>query len=154
MSVRAPHLGRRLAALLIVVSVGCAPPAGPGGGPGHRPQRLALCPAEEYHLGVQAFGEIIGEARQKNAVVTAGPAVEHVRAVGQRIAAVATGRDRGSELLRREINLRIEGYRYDWEFAVIRDDSVNAFCLPGGKVAVFTGLIDLIARDGGRDRFR
>ncbi|CAN0147901.1 unnamed protein product, partial [Hapterophycus canaliculatus] len=28
-----------------------------------------------------------------------------------------------------------------WEFIVVRDDTMNAFVLPGGKVVVFTGLL-------------
>jgi len=53
-----------------------------------------------------------------------------------------------SKLLRREINLHIEGYRFDWEFAVVNNDHVNAFCLPGGKVVVFTGLLRLVDTEG------
>jgi predicted Zn-dependent protease len=137
------------AVALIVVVAGCAPPAGEG--PGHRAQRLALSPEQEYQLGVKAYDEVLREARQKNALVTTGPAVQRVTTVGRRIAAVATGDSKMSQLLRREINLHIEGYRFDWQFAVIRSNQVNAFCLPGGKVAVFTGLLDLINRDGGSD---
>lgn len=33
------------------------------------------------------------------------------------------------------------GVNYAWEFTVLDEDQVNAFCLPGGKVAVYTGLI-------------
>ncbi|RZA26066.1 MAG: M48 family peptidase [Proteobacteria bacterium] len=33
------------------------------------------------------------------------------------------------------------GVDYAWEFSVIDEDQVNAFCLPGGKVAVYTGII-------------
>lgn len=32
-------------------------------------------------------------------------------------------------------------YNYDWEFRLIQDPSINAWCMPGGKVAVFTGLL-------------
>jgi predicted Zn-dependent protease len=32
-------------------------------------------------------------------------------------------------------------YKYDWEFRLIQDPSINAWCMPGGKVAVFTGLL-------------
>ncbi|HEY1379655.1 MAG TPA: M48 family metallopeptidase [Gemmataceae bacterium] len=147
--------GRRpVAVVLVAALVGCAPVGGPmgGAGPGHRSQRLALSPAEEYHLGVQAFEEVTREAREKNALVTSGPAVQFVRTVGTRIADVATGDSQMSRLLRREINLHIEGYRFEWEFVVIRSDQVNAFCLPGGKVAVFTGLLSLIDRDAPADR--
>jgi predicted Zn-dependent protease len=144
-----PARGLRGAAvgLLVVIAVGCTPSAGEG--PGRRAQRLALSPSEEYELGAKTFAEVLREARQKNALLTSGPEVQHVATVGRRLAAVATGDSRMSQLLRREINLRIEGYRFDWEFAVIRSNQVNAFCLPGGKVAVFTGLLTLIDREGG-----
>lgn len=33
------------------------------------------------------------------------------------------------------------GVDYQWEFSVIDEQQVNAFCLPGGKVAVYTGII-------------
>ncbi|KAH7670836.1 Peptidase M48 domain-containing protein, partial [Dioscorea alata] len=34
----------------------------------------------------------------------------------------------------------LEGLK--WEVLVVKDDAVNAFCLPGGKIVVFTGLLD------------
>lgn len=34
-----------------------------------------------------------------------------------------------------------------WEFVVFKDDAVNAFAMPGGKVGVFTGLIDQAGSD-------
>lgn len=39
---------------------------------------------------------------------------------------------------------------YQWEFAVIDDDkTLNAFALPGGKVAVFTGLLMMTISEAG-----
>jgi predicted Zn-dependent protease len=32
-------------------------------------------------------------------------------------------------------------YNYNWEFHLIQDPGINAWCMPGGKVAVFTGLL-------------
>src|SRR5262249_8134279 len=40
-----------------------------------------------------------------------------------------------------EINLRMRGYTFEWEVAVVRERQVNAFCLPAGKMVVFTGLL-------------
>lgn len=37
------------------------------------------------------------------------------------------------------------GNRYDWEFAVIDSPTVNAFAMPGGKVAFYSGILDLMA---------
>jgi predicted Zn-dependent protease len=59
-----------------------------------------------------------------------------VRAVGRNLAHASE-----NELLQREINLRVKGYTWDWEFTLVRENQANAFCLPGGKVVVFTGLM-------------
>jgi metalloendopeptidase OMA1, mitochondrial len=57
---------------------------------------------------------------------------EMVQRVGQRIAKAANKPE------------------YQWEFAVIEDDKmVNAFCLPGGKVAVFTGILPVTKGEAG-----
>ncbi|MDO5850759.1 MAG: M48 family metallopeptidase [Methanobacteriaceae archaeon] len=36
----------------------------------------------------------------------------------------------------------IENY-YDWEFHLVGNDTVNAFCMPGGKIVVFSGLLSI-----------
>jgi predicted Zn-dependent protease len=68
--------------------------------------------------------------------------VDQVRTVGSRIAEAAA-----IEPLQREINLHLRGYRFEWEFRVLEDDRVNAFCLPGGKVGVFQGLFRVVQND-------
>jgi len=119
--------------------LGSAPGGGHGEGPGHRAQALALTPYQELNLGEQAYEEVL----KKNRVVRDGPDVHKVREIGERIA-------RASEIepLQREINLRIKGYTFKWAFNVLESDQVNAFCLPGGKVAVYTGLLKLARQDG------
>jgi len=46
--------------------------------------------------------------------------------------------------LMHEINLHLSGYQFKWEFNVIQSRQINAFCLPGGKVAVYTGLLRIV----------
>jgi len=36
---------------------------------------------------------------------------------------------------------------FKWEFNLINDKAVNAFCMPGGKIVVFEGLLPLVASD-------
>jgi predicted Zn-dependent protease len=107
-------------------------------GPGHRAQSLALTPHQELSLGEQAYKEVLGKSR----VVRSGPEVERVREIGRRIAKAAE-----IEPLQREINLRVKGYRFEWEYNLLQSDQVNAFCLPGGKVAVFAGLLPVAQND-------
>jgi metalloendopeptidase OMA1, mitochondrial len=127
-----------LAAVLCpgMLAGGCAPANQEG--PGHRSQHLALSPDQELALGRQAYDQVLSKAH----AVRDGPQVERVRQVSERIVKASE-----IEPLQREINLRIQGYRFDWEFNVLEDRHVNAFCLPGGKVAVFTGLLSVVQND-------
>lgn len=82
---------------------------------------------EEAQLGVQAYAE----ATKDYPVVTGTPAAAMLQRVGQRIA-TATGKG------------------YQWEFRLLKaDDVANAFCLPGGKVAVYTGILPLTVNEDG-----
>jgi predicted Zn-dependent protease len=119
---------------------GCdARPPGQGQGPGHREQDLALSPQEELELGRKAYREVLGESR---ALPHDSKEVRRVTHVGERIAETVK-----VEPLMREINLHVRDYRFEWEFNVLEDRQVNAFCLPGGKVAVFTGLLHVVRND-------
>jgi len=125
---------RRFLILALILVVGCAE----GQGPGHRDQPLALSPSQEEEIGRKAYHEIIGHAK----VVRAGPDVDRVRRVARRIAQAME-----IEPLQREINLRLAGYSFDWEYNVLRSDEINAFCLPGGKIGVLTGLLEVVKND-------
>jgi predicted Zn-dependent protease len=74
-------------------------------------------------MGVEAYAEVISQAKAKNQLVSKNHAThEVVERIGRRIAASS-------------------GVDFEWEFAVINEPkTVNAFCLPGGKIAVYTGL--------------
>ncbi len=128
-----------------LASSGCDVPSGPGGGgegPGHRAQELALSPQQELQLGRQAYKEVLSNPREYGQVVPADrPECQRVRGIAQRIIHAA-----GIEPLQREINLR-KGYRFEWEVNVLDKEQVNAFCLPGGKIAVFQGLVRVVQND-------
>lgn len=92
-----------------------------------RSQLLLLPESEELHMGLQSYQEVL-----KKSKISSDPAMNDlVRRVGTRIAA-ATGRS-----------------NYQWEFKVIEDQQANAFCLPGGKVAVYTGILPITKDEAG-----
>jgi metalloendopeptidase OMA1, mitochondrial len=110
---RGDSLGCVLAAGLIALS-GCTTTPYT-----HRSQLMIVSESHEMSLGADAYKEVLSKAK----LVQDPKIVEPVIAVGERIANVANKRD------------------YRWEFRVIDDDKqVNAFALPGGKVAVYTGI--------------
>jgi predicted Zn-dependent protease len=116
-------------------------PNEPGEGPGHRAQQLALRPEQELALGEQAYLKVL---RESSGHVLPGddPRVQRVRTIAKRIVRAA-----GIQPLQREINLHLAGYRFDWEVNAISDRRVNAFCLPGGKIAVYTGILPVAEND-------
>ena len=42
---------------------------------------------------------------------------------------------------------RLNGYK--WEFNLVKDDQVNAWCMPGGKVVVYTGILPVTKDEAG-----
>jgi predicted Zn-dependent protease len=63
-----------------------------------------------------------------------------IKKVGANIAAAVT-----KYLADKGMSTYVDGYK--WEFNLIEDKSVNAWCMPGGKVVVYTGILPLIKND-------
>ncbi len=85
--------------------------------------------SEDYmnQLGAEAYVEETGKHR----VITGTPEAQMVERVGRRIAE-ASGKD------------------YQWEFKLLDAPEVpNAFCLPGGKVAVYSGILPITQNEDG-----
>jgi predicted Zn-dependent protease len=69
--------------------------------------------------------------------------IQMVKQVGERIA-------KATEKFFREKGMESEINNYKWEFNLIEDDkTVNAWCMPGGKVAVYTGILPVTEDDTG-----
>jgi predicted Zn-dependent protease len=94
-----------------------------------RTQRMAVS-AEEVQQGAgQAYAQMMAEA-QKKGVLDRDPAqVQRVRAITQR-------------LVQQVPAFRGDAAKWPWEVHVISVPEVNAWCMPGGKMAIYTGLID------------
>jgi predicted Zn-dependent protease len=70
----------------------------------------------------------------KNRVVTSGANADMVKRLGSRIAA-------GVEQYYRDRGIANELGNYQWEFNLVENSQVNAWCMPGGKVVVYTGIL-------------
>ncbi len=88
---------------------------------GRRRPELQYTEADMSRLGAEAYKEVL----QKYTVIDTGKDADMVQRVGKKIAAV-TKKD------------------YEWEFKLLDSkNTINAFCLPGGKVAVFSGILPI-----------
>lgn len=63
-----------------------------------------------------------------------------VSRVGQRIA-------EATERYLRANGLENEIQNFAWEFSLIKDQQINAFCMPGGKIVVYEGLMNVVSSD-------
>lgn len=94
-----------------------------------RTQLRTMTPDQEMQLGLQSYQQILSDSR----VVRNAPVVEVVNDMGARLARAAAPEDPG----------------FEWAFNVIESDQVNAFALPGGYTAVYTGLIPVAQNEDG-----
>ena len=115
------RLGSVLIVSTLLVSCATVPETG-------RRQLLLTSAGEEAKLGLTEFQKL-----KKDTPLSKDPGLNAmVQRVGKRIAAVAPLPDA------------------QWEFVVFDDDkTVNAFCLPGGKVGVYTGILQITADENG-----
>ncbi|MFT4249029.1 MAG: M48 family metallopeptidase [Pseudomonas sp.] len=91
---------------------------------------------QEKALGLQAYQEILS---QEPAIDPDSQQAQQVRAIAQRLIAKV---DPVETALAAEHGMQPNhiSRSFDWEVNVIQSDQANAFCLPGGKMAVYTGL--------------
>ncbi len=97
--------------------------------------------AEEVQLGAQAYQQVLGDARSQGALLpSSAPASQQIRAIAQRL--VAKVPQVTADLAALHQQQAPTSYRdFQWDVSVIQSDEANAFCLPGGKMAVYTGLL-------------
>lgn len=75
-------------------------------------------------------------------IIRSGAQAEMVKRVGQRIATAVE-----AYLEQEGLESRVEGFQ--WEFNLINDNAVNAWCMSGGKVAFYTGIMPICKDETG-----
>ncbi len=102
-----------------------------------RKQLRTMAPQQEIQLGLQSYQQILSDS----AVVSDNePVVQAVRKIGDRLARTA------DQMLIEETG---EPSGFEWAVNVIDSDQANAFALPGGYSAIYTGLIPIAKNEDG-----
>ncbi|BAV98661.1 M48 family metallopeptidase [Lysobacter enzymogenes] len=102
---------------------------------------------EEVQLGEQAFVQVLNDATSQRALLASNaPQSQAVSQIAQRLIDKVP---QVTEALARQNNQQAPtDYRnFKWSVAVINSQEANAFCLPGGKMAVYTGLFPVTQND-------
>jgi predicted Zn-dependent protease len=95
----------------------------------HRTQHVELSDAQQTQLGNQQYAKTLQQNRAQ--IISSGADYAQVQRVAKRIEAVA-GRDKPA---------------FDWKVTLLRKNEANAYCLPGGKIVVYTGILPVTGND-------
>ncbi len=95
-----------------------------------RVQRMSplVSEAELRQGAVQAYSQELAKERQKGALNVDAAMTQRVRGIANRLIPASGA-------------FRPDAPSWPWEVNVIRSDTLNAWCMPGGKIAVYSGLI-------------
>jgi len=97
----------------------------------HRTERVGLTDKEQMELGSEEYAKELRQNRSR--IISSGAAYAEVQRVAKRIEAVA-GHDKPG---------------FVWRVTLLRKNEANAYCLPGGKIVVYTGILPLSRTDAG-----
>src|SRR5437899_2292665 len=96
-----------------------------------RHQRMLVSSEQINASAEKAYQDVLGEAKKQNALDRDAATVQRVKTI--------VGR-----LIPQTGALRPDAPGWKWETHVLSSKEVNAWCMPGGKIAVYTGLIEQI----------
>jgi predicted Zn-dependent protease len=94
-----------------------------------RTTHVGLSSKQEQLLGLQSYRQVLAQSE----TIDSGRDYDLVRGVAMRLAAVT-----GSN-----------AQDFDWDVSLVRNSQINAFCLPGGKIVTFTGILKVAQNDAG-----
>jgi predicted Zn-dependent protease len=104
-----------------------------------RRQFNTVSDAEVNKSAAQSYSQLLSSPKTK--VIRTGPDAERVKAIGLRLSTAI------------EKYLAANGYgdqyHFQWEFSLIESKEVNAWCMPGGKVAVYSAILPITQTDAG-----
>ncbi len=94
-----------------------------------RKQSMLVSSAEVNQAAAQEYKKVLAQASQQGRLNRNAQQVQRVRAITQR-------------LVPQTAAFRADATGWQWEANVITDEQVNAWCMPGGKMAVYSGIIE------------
>ena len=127
---RGPMTGRAgMAALAAMVLVACTTTTEQGAVGVERRQLLLVSSAEMDQAAAAQYQNVIQQQSPKGNVNRDPKQVERVRGIARR-------------LIPQTVVFRKDALDWKWEVNVLTSPEVNAWCMPGGKIAVYTGIIE------------
>ena len=120
--------------LIIALAIGCATVPLTG-----RRQLSLVDDGEIQQQAALVYKEFLADPSTK--VVKSSTAAQSVQRVGRNISAAVNKCLTESGYA--------DQYDFNWEFTLVQEDQINAWCMPGGKVAVYSGILPVTKNDAG-----
>lgn len=95
----------------------------------NRQQMMAVSSAEIEQVAAKEYAQLVTEELRKGELDRNPAQYNRVRAIANR-------------LIQQTPVFRPDAQRWNWEVHVFSSPEINAWCMPGGKIAVYSGLID------------
>ena len=97
----------------------------------NRSQLMLLPSGTIDKMSSQAYAQTLGEAKKKNTLNVDPAMVSRVRGISNKLIA--------------QVGVfRPDAAQWNWEVNVEKNDQLNAYCMPGGKIMVYSGLVEKI----------
>jgi metalloendopeptidase OMA1, mitochondrial len=97
----------------------------------NRVEHVTLTDKQQIQLGDEEYTKTLRQDRAR--IISSGPDYAEVQRVAKRIEAVAA-KDKPD---------------FVWKVTLLRKNEANAYCLPGGKIVVYTGILPITKNDAG-----
>ncbi len=131
MKITLKKLGLSLFAVVALQLSGCATTTKSGSVGVERKQFMMLSSRQVDSLSLQSYNQSLKAASQKNTLNNDPKTVTRVKNIADR-------------LIAQTVIFRPDAKAWKWEVNVETSDQVNAYCMPGGKIMVYTGLIEKV----------
>ena len=96
-----------------------------------RSQLMLISSEQMEQSSKESYAAVIEEAENAGTLNTDATTTARVRAIAQR-------------LIEQTGSFRDDAPSWDWQVNVIKDNTVNAWCMPGGRIVVYTGIIETL----------
>lgn len=103
-----------------------------------RKQFVAIPASQMISLSAESYSQVLAEAK----VSTNNYYVSTVRKVGEKLTAAV-------ELYLKQNNLASVTEGYDWQYNVLVSEELNAWCMPGGQIAFYEGILPVCQDENG-----
>lgn len=118
--------------VLLLTFSGCMSTTEGGEVGANRKQMMLISEAQMEASANKSYAEVLADAKKKGVLLPASDPQS------QRVKAIAT------RLIGKTTVFRSDAKDWKWQVNVIKDETVNAWCMPGGKIVVYTGIIDAL----------